>query len=177
MGSSVPIALQTLDNTLKITSFKQSAENAGSLGFCTSSNRDWWQDGTHKADLWGNPDTDASSAGGVKSIFDPCPRGWKVSSAALLTEVNDNGAVKTGEKFYVESKNDSWFCTGYRNAQDDTNKMEGANKGLYFADNPNGNSGRIFEFNVKKDNEANSVKTTRLSSACGIRCMKDIANR
>ena len=82
---------QTVNAELRISSYLQSAENAMSMGCTTDAdNRDWWQDGTHRYDLWGNPETTTTSTGGKKSIFDPCPIGWKVASAALLKEVYHN---------------------------------------------------------------------------------------
>ena len=67
---------------------------------------------TDKAGLaaWGNPSKDAH---GVKTIYDPCPRGWKVMSKqawmALTDNEKPNAAVdvsKTGRGVWLDGK---WF--------------------------------------------------------------------
>ena len=170
-------ALQTLDDTysLRITSFKKSAENATMLGYIADSkvNADWWQDGTHKNDLWGNPTKGSTSAGGKKSIFDPCPKGWKVASVDLLTEICNTGKINSGKNFTV-GETDIWPYTRYRAGNNGS--LGGGSKGLYWADNANSDThGQIFEYSGS--GEKGEIKSTWKSNACGVRCMKDTENR
>ena len=169
--------LQTIDANLRITSFKQSAENARCPGLIQDSNVnvDWWQDGTHKNDLWGNPSTEKTSTGGKKSIFDPCPQGWKVASIALLQEVCKAGAIVEGSNFTVETKTDLWPRTRYRAGNNGS--LGGSGKGLYWADNALSDThGQLFEFSTSADGKA-EIKSTWKSNACGVRCMKDTEDR
>ena len=161
---------QTVNTELRIKSYLESAENAASMGCTTdANNRDWWQDGTHKYDLWGNPERTTTSTGGEKSIFDPCPKGWKVASAAILKEVYDN-ATQTGDVYNY--KETSWPVTYFFNG--DT-ADRGSAKGLYWADNAIDDSyGLHYEFNA--DGETKFDGTWR-ANACAVRCMKDTDNR
>lgn len=160
---------QTVNTSLRIKSYKESAENAASMGCTTdANNRDWWQDGTHMYDLWGNPDKSTTSTGGEKSIFDPCPKGWKVASAALLKEVYDNATLSGSVYNYKET---SWPTTYFISGETAT---RGSAKGLYWTDNAIDNShGLHYEFN----GETKSFNGTWRANACAVRCMKDTDNR
>ncbi len=90
---------------------------------------DWYWSGTaetdRKDDLWGNPDPNSADAG-QKSIYDPCPKGWRVVSPAILNEVKDNSSIESvivtsgGNKFtyyryayeYEPGKKAYWPCAG-----------------------------------------------------------------
>lgn len=160
---------QTVNTSLRIKSFLESAENAASMGCTTdANNRDWWQDGTHKYDLWGNPEKTTTSAGGEKSIFDPCPKGWKVVSAAILKEVYDNATLSGNVYNYKET---SWSPTYFISGETAT---RGSAKGLYWADNAIDDShGLHYEIN----GETKSFNGTWRANACAVRCMKDTDNR
>lgn len=172
---------QTVNADLRISSYQQSAENAMSMGCTTDAdNRDWWQDGTHRYDLWGNPETTTTSTGGKKSIFDPCPTGWKVASAALLKEVYDNATDEDGDMVYTY-KGSQWSKTYFFNGND---ASRGSAKGLYWADSAvDDNYGLHFEIfpeTVKDDVVTPAGKKldgTWRANACAIRCMKDNDNR
>ena len=168
---------QTVNADLRISSYQQSAENAMSMGPATDeNNRDWWQGDTHKYDLWGNPETTTTSAGGEKSIFDPCPKGWKITSAAILKEVFDNATDEDGDLVY-SYKESLWAKTSFFDGES-LGRKDG--KGCYWADNaPNENQGLRFETQpASGDKPACKVfEGTRRSHACAIRCMKDNDNR
>lgn len=174
---------QTVNADLRIMSYQQSAENAMSMGCTTDeNNRDWWQDGTHRYDLWGNPETTTTSTGGKKSIFDPCPTGWKVASAALLKEVYDNATDEDEDMVYTY-KGSQWSKTYFFNGN---NASRGSAKGLYWADSAvNDNYGRHFEIYPESTDKETQVVTpagkkfdgTWRANACAIRCMKDNDNR
>jgi len=168
---------QTVNTELRIKSYLESAENAASMGCTTDAdNRDWWQDGTHKYDLWGNPETSSTSNGGEKSIFDPCPKGWKVASAALLKEVQTGSLDEDGDLTYTY-KETSWPITYFFNG--DT-ASRGSAKGLYWADNASsGNFGLHLEIYPENNGTPAGIKFdgTWRAHACAVRCMKDTDNR
>ncbi len=90
---------------------------------------DWYWSGAtekdRKDDLWGNPDPD-SEDGGQKSIYDPCPKGWRVVTPAILQEVSENAYQDTYETSsggktltcyryiyeYASGKKAIWPCAG-----------------------------------------------------------------
>ena len=166
-------ALQTVNTSLSITSYAISATNAHSIGVSDETNNDWWRDGTHKYDLWGNTETTNTSAGGKKSIFDPCPQGWKVASAAILNEVFQNAQYDETNKWYTY-KGDVWPASSFYNGSTATRGSD--SKGLYWADNAlNDNHGLHFEF--VNDGTDPVFQGTWRSNACAVRCMKDTENR
>ena len=91
---------------------------------------DWYWSGPSETDrkdnLWGNPDPE-SEDGGQKSIYDPCPKGWRVITPAILKEVeqnavldiyevtNSNGSVTPFYRYayeYEPGKKAYWPCAG-----------------------------------------------------------------
>ena len=82
---------------------------------------DWYWSGTNKTDrkndLWGNTDP---TSDGAKSIYDPCPKGWRVISPDVIAELE--AATFTVEKlnsnkdvFYkyaVDGGTSLWICAG-----------------------------------------------------------------
>ena len=172
---------QTVNADLRIMSYQQSAENAMSMGCTTDENNlDWWQDGTHRYDLWGNPETTTTSTGGKKSIFDPCPTGWKVASAALLKEVYDNATDEDEDMVYTY-KDSQWSKTYFFSGKD---ASRGSAKGLYWADSAVNDSFGL-HFEIFPETVKDGVVTpagkkfdgTWRANACAIRCMKDNDNR
>ena len=183
-GRPFPFGYSTSDAYIQnqtasvITSFQESAANANSLGKCEgkeeADNKDWLRCTPHRYDLWGNAEKLTSSAGGEKSIFDPCPKGWKVSSAKILNEVCTEATYDDTNKIYTY-KGDVWPCTSYR---DGANGGRGGDnkKGVYFADNAsNDNHGIRFEFD--NTSPTKDFGGTWRANACAVRCMKDTDNR
>ena len=164
----------TLNADLRVNSFKESAENAHSIATIgtDNTNKDWWQDGTHKYDLWGNPEKTTTSAGGEKSIFDPCPMGWKVISAALLNELNGNGVFDDTKKA-LSYRESIWSSTQFYS--ENAVRGGGEGKGLYWADNAvSDNDALYFEF---ENGKPNKFEGKSRAFSCAVRCMKDTDNR
>ena len=167
--------IQVTNTSLRVSSYKMSAENAASIACVddgTDTPKDWWFGGGHKYDLWGNPEISDTSTGGVKSIFDPCPKGWKVASAAVIKEVCDNAEFDSTNKWFTY-KGDVWPITYFRNGS--TAKRGGSGKALYWASNArNDNHGQLLEFS---NDGTIAIKGTWRANACAVRCMKDTDNR
>ena len=190
-GRPFPFAYTTTDNAVQnqspvlISDFQTSASNANGIGVCegkeSDNNKDWLRSEVHRYDLWGNPETTTTSTGGKKSIFDPCPRGWKVASAAILSEVFANAEYVANDNKCIY-KDDVWTVTSYR---DGANVGRGGDdKGLYWADNAlNDNHGLHFEFFPETTKDGDTIPAgkkldgTWRANACAIRCMKDNDNR
>ena len=80
-------------------------------------NKDWYYgDGTPDRnndldDLWGNPNGHYKT--GVKSIYDPCPKGWRVPDMVLLEEVQNNAEYITDVDYpYLSYRGVSWGFAG-----------------------------------------------------------------
>lgn len=168
---------------------------------------DWyWGDGA-KADrtgdlddLWGNP---TASGDGVKSIYDPCPQGYRVASPAILKEVEDGidatihsetgvitsaeGAATefntSGSIYYLSHKGATWgFAGGFQNSSGkhgrlSTNKTDAA---VYWSNAISGNQARAMWIRKKStDGEYSIERLTGRSRAVGatVRCMVDTEDR
>ena len=160
---------------VEVNTFSESITNANAMALCVDSNTDWLR-GETRYDLWGNTDKTTSSNGGNKSIFDPCPKGWKVASASVLYEVYE-GAVYNEENKQFYYNGNAWPVTYFRNGAD---YKIGSAKGFYWADNAmNPGQALHFEFTVNSENTSSgmSFNGTWRSHAGAVRCMKDTANR
>lgn len=165
---------------------------------------DWyWGDGSNKNregdldDLWGNPNENAPvlTESGKKSIFDPCPKGYRVASAAIIEELNTNiqGELE-GSTFkstgpavvytdnttlhYVEYKGISWGFHGLFAPNTGMQKIGDAKTGaMAFWSNANHDAnGHHLYFRIngtKLERVAKRVK----NAATPIRCMVDTENR
>lgn len=158
------------------------------LGAWTNSRTD------RKDDLWGNPNDSNSSTNpenGHKSIYDPCPKGWRVVSPAILAEVE--GAAEPDEsrknayalKYCYDGTNYAyWPCSGARwgsNLKGDRTTNNTKTAALYWSNSP------VNNYSNEKDNGGRclyykySDKTYTYSAgrshALSVRCMKDTENR
>ena len=125
-----PFALQSQSNVyakkyftkadaVAVTSLDVSAANPYTLYYyaTTASRKDWYYgDGTNTKenslnDLWGNPDGEAKS--GEKSIYDPCPQGYRVVSPAILAEILGDAAYYTTDTHDSESMQTLTKTTSY----------------------------------------------------------------
>ena len=173
-SASSTSASQVKDETVRVTSYAESAAKANQIAAITdNSNADWMQTDDHINDLWGNPSSDINSKGGPKSIFDPCPSGWKVASAEAMREVYANATWDDGSNMYVyPNASVRWPVTCFISGQ--TTAKGGDTKGLYWADSPwDCTFGAHFEYDRSKDGKDKSFNGTWRSNACAVRCMAD----
>ncbi|WP_293672688.1 DUF4906 domain-containing protein [uncultured Parabacteroides sp.] len=74
----------------------------------------WCSENTAMPTLWNNPNND----NGVKTVFDPCPAGWRVISYKHLTSFfttgfNNNGEINTGNENIAASVSSKEAGGGY----------------------------------------------------------------
>lgn len=163
-----------------------------------------WGDGSNKDrsgdldDLWGNPQADAPvlTSTGKKSNYDPCPKGYRVVSAAIIDELNSNvqgelsGSTfnSTGEAVvytdntthhYIVYKGISWGFHGlFAPAAGNWGKIGDAKTGaMAFWSNANhGGNGHQFYFRINKEKLERVDKRVK-NAATPVRCMVDTENR
>lgn len=156
------------------------------LGAWTNSRSD------RKDDLWGNPNVDGSTTNpenGHKSIYDPCPKGWRVVSPAILAEVEAAAEIDTSSsavyalKYCYDGTNYAyWPFAGAHwgsNGGNTSNNVKTA--AMYWSNSPSSN------YANEKDNNARCLYydyskktwtyTAGRSHALSVRCMKDTENR
>lgn len=158
------------------------------LGAWTNSRTD------RKDDLWGNPNDSNGSTNpesGRKSIYDPCPKGWRIVSPAILAEVegaaepdNTRNNVYALKYCYDGTNYAYWPCSGARwgsNLKGDRTATNTKTSALYWSNSPassytneKDNGGRCLYYNY-----ANKTwtYTAGRSHALSVRCMKDTENR
>ncbi len=177
-----------------VTSLEVSASNPYTL-YCTQItteqkyNMDWFYgSGTFTSendlrDLWGNPDSSTSS--GMKSIYDPCPKGYRVVSPAVLKEVMDNAEiVTTGTYKYLKYKDIDWGFAGGHNCDGwgpTTGNYKTLGTDARYWSNANFNNGEFEYASALYATYANNKVTYstnyRRAGGFSVRCMVDTENR
>ena len=201
----------TYASTTEENTLERSAENPFTMfTYVGGSNNgpgypwDWyWGDGSNKDrsgdldDLWGNPNTNAPvlTESGIKSNYDPCPKGYRVASAAIIEELNSNiQGEMSGTTFvssgpavvytdnttlhYVVYKGISWGFHGLFAPTTGMNKIDNAKTGtISFWSNANHDSnGHHLYFRINGAKLERVAKRTKCA-ATPIRCMVDTENR
>ena len=165
---------------------------------------DWiWGDGSNKNregdldDLWGNPNENAPirTNSGKKSIFDPCPKGYRVVSADIIEELNENiqgelaGTTFTSTgpavvytdnttHHYIVYKGISWGFHGLFAPNTGMQKIGDAKTGaIAFWSNANHDAnGHQLYFRINGEKLERVQKRVK-NAATPIRCMVDTENR
>jgi uncharacterized protein (TIGR02145 family) len=137
-------------------------------------------------DLWGNPDGENNS--GVKSIYDPCPRGYRVISFSILKEVMDNNyelvettvTGKTDKWLYLKYKDVTWGFAGLFSGQLSNGNPQKLNGGTnlnsvcaYWSNSAKNTDGMLMQFQSGEMQKNNRAK----ASMTPVRCMVDTENR
>lgn len=158
------------------------------LGAWTNSRTD------RKDDLWGNPNNSNSSTNpesGHKSIYDPCPKGWRVVSPAILDEVETSAKPDDSRKnvyalayCYDGTNYAYWPCSGARwgsNLKGDRTANNNKTAAMYWSNSPvnnasdeSNNGGRCLNYTYSS--KVFSFNSGR-SHALSVRCMKDTETR
>ena len=152
----------------------------------------FWGDGNSKDrsgdldDLWGNPDGENKS--GVKSIYDPCPKGYRVISPAILQEVEDGlvDKVNKGTKLhYLLHEGATWPFAGayFGSSVDNLGKSLAKTSDnltymcAYWSNSNSGSNGRLMQYQPSAAEDKQIMKSRARASATPIRCMVDTENR
>lgn len=185
-----------------VTEIKQGARTPEIFYYYTdvvNAGRDWYlgaQKGIHsdrKDDLWGNVNNGAgegSTERGTKSVFDPCPEGWMVSSPDVLKEVYSGkkdefetsvNASNNRTRYYViytiGALESSWGLYSFKWGGNAGNADQWKSFG-YWSNSSVGNADSTSEYAYgltwhKEKWDTNCARADALS----VRCMKDVDNR
>lgn len=150
----------------------------------------FWGDGNSKDrsgdldDLWGNPDGEKKP--GMKSIYDPCPKGYRVVSPALLAEVENDlvsKVVTSSAPNYVLHEGVAWpFAGAYLGSLSGGNLAKAGSNNTtymcaYWSNSNNNANGRMMSYQPSAE-EGKRLSTGRArAAALPIRCMVDTENR
>ena len=153
---------------------------------------DWYYE-KNLADLWGNP---SKTGSGVKSIYDPCPKGYRVISPAIVNEIRNNITVSesnvptiaegmtyknTGTVYNFNYKGvERPFAGGHFNnnattvsrASDDKTNLAG-----YWTNGVSGTNGYLFFYQNKTGGTVTYKDNAGKAQAYPVRCMVDTENR
>ncbi|MBE6250634.1 MAG: hypothetical protein E7111_03165 [Bacteroidales bacterium] len=162
----------------------------------SSDKKDWCAetDASLKSDLWG-------AVSGRKTVFDPCPEGYKVMSAAILRQIDKDGSTtpETGRTidetaeaikyYYVDNplaEGDLWLYTGMmwnesvssgNNWANTSSQQNGQHAGYaYWANNEAATATEAswisFSWNGRWSSRLASKKTGKARGAA-VRCIKE----
>ena len=148
----------------------------------------FWGDGNSKDrsgdidDLWGNPDGESKT--GTKSIYDPCPKGYRVVSPSVLAEVESGFTEKivtTTTPHYVLEKEVTWSYAGaYLGSVSNGDLAKAGNNNTtymcaYWSNSNNSANGRMMSYQPSATTPFSKGRAR--SAALPIRCMVDTENR
>lgn len=153
-----------------------------------------WSNETY-GDLWGGSQTGDKQEKGAKTIYDPCPKGWRVPYPGIFETVlagaktYENGVGYPGVKF-AAADNNLFVVAGYGNGKTASNgrlatmggningTASGSKYGLMWSNmcGASQGSGFLFHSSGASSNE-NRLGTFNKSISASVRCMKDTENR
>lgn len=154
----------------------------------------WWATGLY---LWGGETSDKTNEKrvGVKTVYDPCPKGWRVMDGAVAVYLDkDNGNATAaydsstniiGSTITAGSTSSYWIIggrfdgkTGAKESQYKYIATDSAGK--YWTNFLNGGGltgSQAYAFTVAKSNNGTDKSTHAIASAMPVRCQKDADNR
>ncbi|MDD4058724.1 MAG: DUF4906 domain-containing protein [Bacteroidales bacterium] len=156
-------SLENLSNTIKYPHF---------FYYSTYTNHDWYSTSSSNDDLWGNADRSGTPT--AKTIFDPCPAGWRVPTFKF--GISPWGVLEFPN---FENYGSTWItpnagfypAAGYRNGINGTLNQSGA-IGMYWSASPGtmSKSSSILYFN---DSDTYPDDSSYRSAGNSIRCVKE----
>lgn len=182
----------TSANAEVVTSLEVSAQNPYTMYYYKSGEIYNWYAGTEDLkDLWGNPNTSDesnASASGVKSIYDPCPHGYRVVSSAIIAELENGRTIEETKTGYYNLvyKGVYWpFAGGYWNSGGGKSwQTEAKALAAYWSNsshNTNIDYGRLLYYRQYNSSGTavtpESKKSQSRAGAYPVRCMVDTENR
>ena len=145
---------------------------------------DWWYGNgssdasNHINDLWGN---DASSGSGVKSNYDPCPKGYRVASPGILDEVMSKASLTTttAKCYYLSCGDATWSFSSIRWGSSGGTATLGTDRVAYWSNAASGTNAYCMV--AKYDKSTGQLGTYATSNgranAFTVRCMVDTEDR
>ncbi len=161
------------------------AYSASNAPMFLKSTKDWFAGQT---DLWGNPNetSGVNPENGVKSIFDPCPKGWMVVSPEAMTE------VAAGAEYVLDGTNGYWVkykyddsnyvyfpCSGIKYSNGTQSNTNTKNVCAIWTNSLSSNSdtgGALYWWQYSGSSLAQKTISNDRATGSPVRCMKDIQN-
>lgn len=141
-----------------------------------------------KDDFWGNPNESGlitNPSDGHKSIYDPCPKGYRVVSPNVLAEVEKNGVYEELSKIsvikyqYDGTNYAYWPLAGARWGSNPADRTAG--NANYWSNSPASNYSDEVNHGARtmfyKPSDNTWTYSNGRSHAFSVRCMKDMDNR
>ena len=166
--------------TSPIDDLALSAANPQTAYHKSDGTQNWYvgPEGDGLNDLWGNDQATSTSwtiQTGVKSIYDPCPKGYMVASPAVLDEIKNGAEIISVKNYkwlkynnvYVPFSGAKWTGGGNTNDSSSSNATLWSNSSY----NTTGRS-----YGIAYSTKWGNVYHYR-AAAYAVRCMKDTENR
>ena len=168
-----------------------SAQNPYTMYYYSDASYNDWYYERGLDDLWGNP----SANDGIKSIFDPCPKGYRVISPAIVQELMNEITVSDGVSSFTnnityntEGKTNynftfqgvEWpFASGFFNNNGSAQRSAGDGKSLaaYWTNSVSANNGYVFFYQNNSAGTVTYKNNSGKATAFPVRCMVDTENR
>lgn len=129
-------------------------------------------------DLWGNDQasaTDWTKQTGVKSIYDPCPKGYMVASPAVLNEIKNSAEVETvGNYKWLKYKDVYVPFSGAKWTGGGNTTNSGNSHAALWSNSSYNSTGR--SYGILYSTKWGNLYHYR-AAAYAVRCMKDTENR
>ena len=147
-------------------------------------------------DFWGSTTGDREKEG-IKSIYDPCPKGWRVADTKALSAIVD-ACPEVGSGYsYIDTAgypgirigDNSFICAGYINGKTsdngrlanmggaNTGNTSGASHGLLWSNVCGAVQGQAFYFRPSSGKVAPKINSYNKSISAPVRCQVDRDNR
>ncbi len=137
--------------------------------------------------LWGGSEKNEARVG-VKTVFDPCPKGWKVMDVAVANYMKDNATAAytsttniIGSSLTAAGTASYWIIAGRLDGKlANANYVTRDTTGKYWTNYLEGGgntAGAGYVLTVNKNNNKPTRNTHPRSTAMAVRCQKDADNR
>lgn len=138
--------------------------------------------------LWGGSEKNEARVG-VKTVFDPCPKGWKVMDVAVANYMKDNAtaaytstAAVIGSSLTAGGTSSYWIIGGRFDPKTNSgnNQLASDSTGKYWTNYLEGGGNTAsagYVLTVYKNNNKPTRNTHPRAASMAVRCQKDADNR
>lgn len=137
--------------------------------------------------FWGGSEKNESRVG-VKTVFDPCPKGWRVMDLSVAHYMRDNATAEynstanlLGSSLTAGGTSSYWIIAGRLDGKlANANYVTRDTVGKYwtnYLENGGNTAGAGYVLTVNKNNNKPTRNTHPRSTAMAVRCQKDTDNR